>query len=65
MQIAYCLFAQMVRIGAPHPMAGTIALRGFEVVMAIYESARLRRKITLPLQQERFPLELLVAAGEL
>ena len=46
--------------GAPHPMNGRVALRGFEVVMALYESARLRQRINFPLQQNRFPLELIL-----
>ena len=46
-------------------MSGENALRGFEVIMAIYESARLHKKITLPLQQDRFPLELMVAEGKM
>jgi len=29
------------------------------VVMAVYESARLRAKLALPLRQDRFPLELM------
>jgi len=59
----YTGFAKMIHDGAAHPMSGAIALRGFEVVMAIYESARLHKKITLPLQQERFPLEIMVEEG--
>ena len=63
--IAYDVFAKMVREGAPNPMSGEIALRGFEVIMAIYESARVRKKIELPLQQDRFPLEIMVEKGEI
>ncbi len=49
--------------GAPHPMNGRVALRGFEIVMALYESARLRQRINLPLNQDRFPLELIAEAS--
>ena len=63
--VGYEMFAKMIRTGAPHPMSGENALRGFEVIMAIYESARLHKKITLPLQQDRFPLELMVAEGKI
>lgn len=59
----YRRFAEAIRDGPPHPMNGEIALRGFEALMAIYESARLHRKITLPLQQDRFPLELMIEEG--
>ena len=60
----YRLFARMIRDGAPHPMCGANALRGFEVVMSVYESARIRGRIELPLAQERFPLELMIEEGE-
>ncbi|MBD3244357.1 MAG: hypothetical protein GF331_27445 [Chitinivibrionales bacterium] len=49
-----------LRSGDEHPMNGRNALRGFEIVMAIYESARTHRRIEPPLQQERFPLQLMV-----
>jgi predicted dehydrogenase len=63
--IAFDVFAKMMREGAPNPMSGEISLLGFEVIMAIYESARLRKKIELPLQQDRFPLEIMVEKGEM
>jgi predicted dehydrogenase len=44
---------------SPHPMDARVAFRGFELVMAAYESARMACKITLPLAQVRFPLELI------
>ena len=49
-----------VRTGASHPLAGEVALRGFEVVMAIYESARTRCMIRMPLQQDQFPLAVMI-----
>lgn len=52
--------ASLIREGGDHPMAGHVALRGFEILMAIYESARLHEKTALPLAQERFPLELML-----
>ena len=45
----YRRFARMILEGAEHPMSGEMALRGFDVVMAVYESARLGRKVRLPL----------------
>jgi predicted dehydrogenase len=48
-----------------HPMSGEVALRGFEVLMAVYESARLNRRIDLPLAQDRFPLEVMIEEGRL
>jgi predicted dehydrogenase len=58
-------FADMIFDGATHPMAGDSGLKNQEIVMAIYESARLRARVDLPLQQDRFPLELMIEAGEL
>ena len=57
--------ARMLREGGTHPMAGDVALRGFEVLMAVYESARLHRKLALPLEQDRFPLDLMLEDGQL
>ena len=46
--------------GTNHPMSMENAMRGFEVVMAIYESARLNARIEPPLLQEEFPLDLMM-----
>jgi len=62
---SFAAFARMIREGAYHPLCAENALRGFEVVMASYESARLRKRIELPLEQDEFPLQLMVDAGEL
>jgi predicted dehydrogenase len=59
----YRRLAAWIHDERPHEMCARNALRGFEVLMAIYESARLRRRIELPLEQERFPLELMVDAS--
>lgn len=48
-----------------HALCGESGLRDQEIVMAIYESARLHQKITLPLQQDRFPLEIMLEKGEI
>jgi len=60
MEEGYVRFARMVRTGDPHPMCGRNALRSFEVIMAIYESARTHRKLRMPLSQGEFPLGLMV-----
>lgn len=57
----YRLLAHSLRTGEPHPLRAEIALRGFEIVMGIYESARVRRKLRFPVVQDRFPLELMIA----
>ncbi len=62
---SYRQFARLIREGGEHPLSGHSALRGQEIVMAIYESARTHSRIDLPLQQEEFPLRLMVEAGQL
>ncbi|MCL2709001.1 MAG: Gfo/Idh/MocA family oxidoreductase [Defluviitaleaceae bacterium] len=57
---AHGLFAQTVLNGDEHPMSMKNAMKGFEVVMSIYESARLNEKIVLPLKQDEFPLDLML-----
>ena len=59
----YQLFAKSIREGCPNPMNGDNAIRGFEIVMAVYESARLNRKLYLPIAQDKFPLDLMIEAG--
>ncbi len=61
----YRLFAEMIRDGAEHPLNGDSALKDHEVVMAVYESARLHRRLDMPLEQDRFPLGLMIEAGQL
>lgn len=59
------LFARTIHHGEPHPMSGETGLRDQEIVMAIYESARRRARVDLPLDERRFPLEVLLAEGAL
>ncbi len=63
MRQSYTMFARTIREGAPHPLCAANALREFEVLMAVYESARLNARIELPLQQDEFPLELMIEEG--
>ncbi|MCS7193125.1 MAG: Gfo/Idh/MocA family oxidoreductase [Armatimonadetes bacterium] len=63
MKRSYALLAKMVLEGieeVEHPLSAEKALRGFEVVMAVYESARLHKRVNLPLQQDKFPLDLMI-----
>jgi UDP-N-acetyl-2-amino-2-deoxyglucuronate dehydrogenase len=61
----YERFARTILEGEPHPMAGHVALKGFEIVMGIYESARLRKQLMFPLEGiERFPLEVYIEETE-
>jgi predicted dehydrogenase len=64
-QANYEQFARMILEGADHPLSGASALKDLELVMAIYEAARLRDKIELPLQQEQFPLQVMIDEGQL
>jgi len=56
----YGQFARMVCRGAEHPLNANSALQDLEVIMAIFESARLRCRLELPLAQDRFPLDILI-----
>lgn len=58
-------FAESIELGSIHPLCSENSLRGFQVIMAIYESARLNARINLPLQQEEFPLDIMVREGRL
>lgn len=60
----YRQFAGMVRDGADHPLSGDSALKDLEAIMAIFESARLHQKIDFPLQQPRFPLDIMIEEGQ-
>lgn len=59
----YRLLLESLRSGAPHPLGVANTMRGFEIIMGIYESARLHQKLTFPIQQDRFPLDLMVESG--
>jgi len=65
LQGVFHAFAETVRSGAPHPLDGATAIRTQEIVMAAYESARLGKRIELPLAQERFPLDIMLEEGKL
>lgn len=63
---AYRLLAASIMEGAAHsihPMSGENALVGFEILMAVFESARLHRRIRLPLDQDRYPLDIMIEQG--
>ena len=57
--------AEMITTGCTHPMDGDNALRTHEIVMAIFESARLHSRLDFPLKQDRFPLDMMIESGEL
>jgi hypothetical protein len=39
-----------------HPMGAPYAMRGFELLMGAYESARIRNIVRRPVTQEKYPL---------
>ena len=51
--------------GPEHRGSGRQARMTVEIMMSLYESARRNRVIHLPLQEREYPLELMIAAGEL
>jgi len=61
----YRRFARTILNDEPHPMAGDVALGGLEVVMGVYESARLHKRVVPPLSQERFPLDVMIEEGRI
>ena len=61
---SYRLLARTIRTATLHPLSGDSALKGQEVLMAIYESARTNARIELPLAQGEFPLQLMIDAGQ-
>lgn len=61
---AYLDIENALRTGAPTRIDAGEALRGLEIIMAAYESARLHRMVGFPLAQETFPLELMGGSHE-
>ena len=58
-QTAYEKAVELVRTGKPdseHPMGAPYTMRGFELLMGAYESARTGTVITRPVEQSKYPL---------
>ena len=53
-----------IESGSSHTMSGESALMDTEVIMAIFESARQRKTIHLPVHLEKSPLEEMIESGE-
>lgn len=62
---SYRLLAESLTTGTTHPMSGNVGYKDMEIVMAIYESARLGHSVTLPLQQDEYPLDLMINQQQL
>ena len=57
--LSYDRFVKLLTAGgddSEHPLGTPYTMRGFELLMAIYESARTRTVISPPVSQERYPL---------
>jgi len=54
-----------IETGAPHRLIGESGRIDLEIVNAIYESARQRRTISLPLDVTESPLEAMLVSGEI
>ena len=54
-----------IETGAAHTMSGVSGRADFEVVTAIFESARQRKIVTLPVDVPKSPLEAMLAADEI
>jgi len=62
---AHRLAAETLLNGSDHPMDISYALPGFEVIMALFESARLRSRLNLPISQMEYPLDVMLRNGDL
>ncbi|MHB9031973.1 MAG: Gfo/Idh/MocA family protein [Anaerolineae bacterium] len=59
-ELAHCIVS-----GAEHQLNGRRGRKALELLMAIYESARLRAPVEIPLQQTANPLKLMIDSGQL
>lgn len=53
-------FADTVNNGTPHPMSLENAQKVQEILMGVYESARLGKRLQFPVTQMQFPLQLML-----
>lgn len=51
-------FALYINEGKDHPLKAENAVVGFEMIMGIYESARVGDRLNFPINQDKFPLDL-------
>jgi predicted dehydrogenase len=63
-QAAFEALLQVLERGGTHPLGMHSARQVHEILMAIYESARRRARVDLPLAVAESPLEAMIAAGE-
>jgi UDP-N-acetylglucosamine 3-dehydrogenase len=56
---------RVLETGGTHTLSGTSGRADLEVVTAILESARRRQVVSLPLDVREYPLEAMLAAGEI
>ena len=58
-------FTEAIQNGGSHPMDGDNAIKTQEIVMAVYESARIHNRVAFPLKQDRFPLDIMLEKGQI
>ncbi|MEI6132183.1 MAG: Gfo/Idh/MocA family oxidoreductase [Bacillota bacterium] len=49
----------------PHTLSVENAIKDHEILMGIYESARLRKRLGFPINQQKFPLQVMIDDGEI
>lgn len=61
----YVRFYQQIVEARPNPMSGAAGLAAMEICHAVYESARLNRRMTFPLEGDvgRWPIDQMIEAG--
>jgi UDP-N-acetyl-2-amino-2-deoxyglucuronate dehydrogenase len=60
---SYEQLVTVIRDGGEHPLGAEMGFCVLEIIMGIFESARLSRRMTLPLSQDRNPMQLMVDEG--
>lgn len=60
----YELLARNILTGSEeHPLSAQSAIKTLEIIMATYESSRLGERIELPLDQDRYPMDIIDTTG--
>ena len=60
---AHKTVAEALRKGTPHPMDIDTAIKGYELIIGILESARLCQRLELPVTQLENPIDILLREG--
>jgi predicted dehydrogenase len=60
---SYNKLVDSLETGAPHPLDGHLGFAALEIIMAVYESARLGATVSFPLAQKDYPMALMVESA--